>query len=79
MIFSLVNSFFNQGFSVIPENDLFYYSLSSVKISHKNGYLYIHATPFFEKIDLLAIAEFGIKALDINITETITDFINTGV
>lgn len=55
IIFSSVNSFLNKGFKILPTSEVFYWTFSSVQLSHQNGYLYIHATPVFENIDLLQL------------------------
>lgn len=36
-------------------NDEFYYTLNTVIISHEDGYMFIHATPNFENIDLFKL------------------------
>jgi len=51
----VVNSWFDKGYK-FPTNDLIYATLSSVQIGHQDGYLYVYATPNFEKIDMFNIA-----------------------
>jgi hypothetical protein len=61
---------FGKGFK-IPVPDTFYYTLSGIEVGHKNGYLYIYATPNFEKIDLLQLFEIGITQISFSTLDLI--------
>ena len=52
----MINTVLGRGFT-FPANDLIYFTLSSVRVSHNDGYLFIHATPDFAKIDLIKIIQ----------------------
>lgn len=54
-LFSILNTWFDQGYMLPLNNDNFFWTLNTVKISHDDGYMYIHATPNFEKIDLFTL------------------------
>jgi len=70
IIYSVVNSLFGKGFK-IPVPETFYYTLSGIEVGHKNGYLYIYATPNFEKIDLLQLFEIGITQISFSTLDLI--------
>lgn len=55
IIFSILNSWFDKGYQLPLINDEFYYTLNTVIISHEDGYMFIHATPNFENIDLFKL------------------------
>ena len=70
IIYSVVNSLFGKGFKV-PVPQTFYYTLNEIEVGHKNGYLYINATPNFEKIDLLLLFELGIAQIQFSTLDLI--------
>lgn len=43
--------------------------MNTVKISHDDGYMYIHATPNFENIDLFALIKTGMESANYTFTD----------
>jgi hypothetical protein len=68
----VLNSWFDQGYKLPLNNDTFYWTLNTVKISHDDGYMFLHATPNFEKIDLFMLLQAGME----NAGYTFADFYN---
>ena len=78
LIYSVLNSWFDQGYRLPLNNDTFYWTLNTVKISHGDGYMYIHATPNFEKIDLFMLLKMAMENAGLTFADFYDQVIGTG-
>lgn len=65
---SIVNSWSERGLK-FPVTDGLQWTIGQTTISHKDGYLYVHATPNFEQIDLFKLAQDGMQEANITFTD----------
>ena len=68
-MFSILNSWFDLGYQLPLNNESLLYTVNTVKISHDNGYMYIHATPNFENIDLFVLITSGMEKAGYTFTD----------
>ena len=57
-------------------HDEFYYTLNTVIISHEDGYMYIHATPNFENIDLFKLLSLGLEQAGLTIRDLFNNMLS---
>ena len=76
IIFSILNSWFDKGYKLPLINDEFYYTLNTVIISHEDGYMYIHATPNFENIDLFKLLSLGLEQAGLTIRDLFNNMLS---
>jgi hypothetical protein len=71
IIITITNTFFSAGFK-LPQTNEFSATFDRVSISHQEGYMYLHATPEFQKIDLYSLLFQQLQKAGYNLE----DFIN---
>ena len=69
LIYSIINSFFELGYKLPLNNENFYWTINTVKISHDDGYMYLHATPNFEKIDLFTLIQTAMETAGVTVAD----------
>lgn len=74
LVYTIANSIFGQGYQV-PLTNEFYWTLESVVVSHKNGYLLILASFNFEKIDIFALVQMYLQSKQLSMSKVIESFI----